>query len=297
MSIIQKLRGAGVALTTPFLNDGTIDYNSLEKQIEHVINGGIDFLVLFGTTGESVTIFEIEKETALKFVINKIAGRVPLVLGIGSNNTADLVTDILNFDFKGVDAIMSVCPYYNKPNQDGIYYHFKAVSEATDMPIIIYNVPGRSVVNIEPSTTLKIAENLKNVIGIKEATDNIDQVMELISKKPKDFLVIAGDDSLALPFMSLGADGAISVIANAFPKEFSDIIHYAANNDYVNARKAHYKILPLMHTLLKSGNPAGIKAAVNIRGLCEYYFRLPVYGVNDEQFEIIKKEVLKLLNN
>lgn len=297
MDIKLRLKGAGVALTTPFLEDETIDYNSLEKQIEHVINGGIDFIVLFGTTGESSTIFEIEKKNALKFVVNKIAGRVPIVFGMGSNNTSDLVNDLLNFDLQGVDAIMSVCPYYNKPNQDGIYYHYKAISESTDLPIIIYNVPGRSVVNIEPLTTLRIAENLKNVIGIKEATDNIDQVMDLINKKPKDFLVIAGDDSLALPFMSLGADGAISVIANAFPKEFSDIIHYAANNDYVNARKAHYKILPLMHTLLKSGNPAGIKAAVNVRGLCQYYFRLPVYGVNDEQFEIIKNEVQKLLNS
>jgi 4-hydroxy-tetrahydrodipicolinate synthase len=281
------LRGAGVAIATPFLNNEEIDFTALNKQIEHVISGGIDYIVLFGTTGESPTITPEEKSEAVKRVHSFIAGRVPLVVGFGGNNTRELVQHIQTFDFEGIDAILSVCPYYNKPNQDGIFHHYKAVCDASPVPVILYNVPGRTVVNMEADTTIRIALECPNVIAIKEATDNIDQVMDLIDRKPEHLLVIAGDDALALPFMSLGAHGAISVIANAFPKEFSGIIHAAAQGNFQLARENHYRILPLMKILLKSGNPSGIKAVMSCMGLCGNNFRLPVWEVNETQYKAI----------
>lgn len=294
MNIRQKLRGTGVAITTPFLENGEIDFFSLERQTEHVIKNGVNYIVLFGTTGEAVTISEQEKVETSKRMKQIIAGRVPLVAGFGGNNTSELVSDLKNFDFDGIDAILSVCPYYNKPNQEGIYQHFKAVTQAVDLPFIIYNVPGRTVVSIDTSTTLRIAKDCKNVVGIKAATDNLDLVMELINNKPDDFLVIAGDDSLALPFIALGADGVISVIANAFPYEFSNLINFSLKGDFFKAREFHYKLIPLMQTLLKAGNPAGIKAVMNVLDLCQYHFRLPVHGVDDVLFELIKSETLKI---
>ncbi len=282
--------GVGVALATPFLNNEDIDFESLAKQVEHVISGNVDYIVLFGTTGESSTISVEEKQLTVKKVAQMIGGRIPLVVGFGGNNTKELISGISDFDFSGVDAILSVCPYYNKPNQEGIYQHFKAVCNISPVPVIVYNVPGRTVVNMEPETTIRIAKACQNVIGIKEATDNMDQVMDLIARKPENLLVIAGDDALALPFMSLGADGAISVIANAFPKEFSNIVHYAAEGNFIQAREFHYKLLPLMQVLLKSGNPAGCL------GLCGNHFRLPVHQVNDLLFSIIREKVLNLNN-
>lgn len=290
----QKFSGAGVALATPFLNNEEIDFDSLAHQTEHVINGGIDYIVLFGTTGESSTISYEEKQLAVKEVARIINSRVPLVVGFGGNNTRELIAGISAFNFTGVDAILSVCPYYNKPNQDGIYGHFKAVCNASPVPVILYNVPGRTVINMEPETTIKISGDCPNVTGIKEATDNIDQVMDIISRKPEKLLVIAGDDALALPFMALGADGAISVIANAFPEEFSSMIHYAASGDFGKARELHYKLLPLMQILLRSGNPAGIKAVLSNLGLCENHFRLPVHPVNKNLYIAIKEQVIAL---
>jgi len=294
MQNTEKFKGAGVAIATPFLSNGDIDYNSLEKQIEHTIQGGIDYIVLFGTTGESPTISYEEKRTAVPRVVSAIGGRVPLVVGFGGNNTSELVNEIKNFQFDGVDAILSVCPYYNKPNQDGMFHHYKAVCNASPLPVILYNVPGRTVVNMEPDTTLRIVNECKNVIAIKEATDNLDQVMDLINRKPEHLLVIAGDDALALPFMSLGAHGAISVIANAFPYELTQILHESAKGNFEKARYWHYKILPLMQILLKSGNPSSIKAVLNCMGLCENNFRLPVYSVNETQYQAIKNVVAKL---
>lgn len=294
MSDRTKFIGTGVAITTPFKANNEIDINSLYKQIDHVIGGGVNYIVLFGTTGESPTISYKEKQEVATKVADYVAARVPLVIGFGGNNTIELVNEISNFDFKGFDAILSVSPYYNKPNQDGLYAHYSEVCKVSPLPIILYNVPGRTVINIAPATTIRLTKEFKNIIAIKEATDNLDHVMELISQKPKDLLVIAGDDALAIPFISLGAVGAISVISNAFPKEFSDMVQYALKNDYEKARCEHYKLLPLMHTLLQSGNPAGIKVAVNTLGLCEYKFRLPVFGVNDVLFEKIKTETKRL---
>lgn len=290
----EVFRGTGVAITTPFNKDEEIDYVSLKKQINHVIEGGVDYIVLFGTTGESPTITFEEKKHATKEVVSFISNRVPLVVGFGGNNTKELVEQIKSFDFWGVDAILSVCPYYNKPNQDGIYNHYKAVCETSPVPVILYNVPGRTVVNMEVDTTIKIANDFKNVIAIKEATDNLDHVMDIINRKPENLLVIAGDDALALTFMALGADGLISVIANAFPRELSNIIKFATEGNFSEARKYHYHLLPLMHTLLKMGNPSGIKAVMNCIGLCENNFRLPVHKVNENQYSIIYEETKKL---
>jgi 4-hydroxy-tetrahydrodipicolinate synthase len=287
MSQPKKFHGVGVAITTPFLKNDEIDFQSLGKQVEHVIKGGVDYIVLFGTTGESSTISHEEKQIAAVKVLEMIGGRVPLVVGFGGNNTRELISHISNFDFRGIDAILSVCPYYNKPNQEGIYQHFKAVCNHSPLPVIIYNVPGRTVVNIEPDTTIRIAKDCPNVIAIKEATDNLDQVMDLISRKPDNLLVIAGDDALALPFMALGAHGAISVISNAFPSEFCGIVHSAADGNFDLARTFHYKLLPLMHTLLKTGNPPGIKAVLHCLGLCENHFRLPVHRISDALYDSI----------
>lgn len=290
-----KLTGAGVAITTPFFPNDLIDFNALAAQVEHVIQGGIDYIVLFGTTGESVTISNEEKTEAVQKVISMISGRVPLVVGFGGNNTNELVNHIKEFDFTNIDAILSVCPYYNKPNQEGIFHHYKAVCEASPVPVILYNVPGRTVVNIEPDTTIRIAKECPNVIAIKEATDNMDQVMDLLNRKPENLLVIAGDDALALLFISLGAHGAISVIANAFPRDFASLIHASIDGDFATARQFHYKLLPLMQILLKSGNPSGIKAVLSVAGFCGNHFRLPVHGVSAPQFEIIQKETQRLL--
>ncbi len=293
----NKFKGAGVAIATPFLSNGEIDYTSLSKQIEHVITGGIDYIVLFGTTGESPVIENEEKAMAVKKVAEMIGGRVPLVVGFGGNNTKELVHHIETFDFSGVDGILSVCPYYNKPNQEGIFHHYKAVCDASPLPVILYNVPGRTVINMEPDTTIRIAKACPNVAGIKEATDNMEQVMYLIQNKPDDLLVISGDDTLAILFMSIGAHGAISVIANAFPSEFKGIIQNAAQGDFESARAYHYKILPLMQILLKSGNPSGIKAVLHSMGLCEHNFRLPVYQVNETLYETIRTETHRLISD
>jgi 4-hydroxy-tetrahydrodipicolinate synthase len=291
----NAFRGAGVAIVTPYTGDDHIDFSALSKQIEHGVNGGIDYIVLFGTTGEAPTITHEEKQKAVGEVARMISGRVPLVVGFGGNNTAELIKDISSFDFSGVDAILSVCPYYNKPNQEGIFQHFRLVCLHSPLPVIIYNVPGRTVVNMEPSTTIRIAQECPSVIGIKEATDNMDQVMDLILRKPDHLLVIAGDDALALPFMSLGADGLISVIANAFPYELSAIIHETLKGNFDAARKFHYQLLPLMQIMLKSGNPSSIKAVLNILGLCENNFRLPVYPVNEQQYMALKDAAMELL--
>jgi len=291
----NAFRGAGVAIATPFTGDNQIDFAALTKQIEHVVKGGIDYIVLFGTTGEAPTITHEEKQQAVGEVVRMISGRVPLVVGFGGNNTAELIKHISSFDFNGVDAVLSVCPYYNKPNQEGIFQHFRLVCQHSPLPVIIYNVPGRTVVNMEPSTTIRIAQECPNVVGIKEATDNMDQVMDLILRKPDNLLVIAGDDALALPFMSLGADGLISVIANAFPYELSAIIHETLKGNYDTARKFHFQLLPLMQVMLKSGNPSSIKAVLNILGLCENHFRLPVYEVNEQQYNALKDAAMELL--
>jgi 4-hydroxy-tetrahydrodipicolinate synthase len=278
---MEKFKGLGVALVTPFQENGAVDMASLQRLVEHNINNGTDFLVVQGTTGESATLTKEEKKATLDFIIEINAGRKPIVLGVGENNTSEVVASLNSLDLKGVDGILSVSPYYSKPSQEGIFQHYKAVAAATDLPIILYNVPGRTMSNVLPATTLRIARACKNVVAIKEASGNLEQVMELILNKPKGFLVLSGDDALTLPHMAIGGDGVISVVGNAFPKRFSRMINNINEGNLEEARKDHYDLIELIQTLFADGNPGGIKRVLKELGICKEYLRLPLVPVNE----------------
>jgi 4-hydroxy-tetrahydrodipicolinate synthase len=260
---MNQFKGTGVAMVTPF-KDGDIDFPALEKVINHLINGGIDYSVALGTTGESATMSTAERYQLLDFVVEKVAGRVPLVAGFGTNDTRDLLEDIEGYHFKGIDAILSVSPYYNKPTQEGIFQHYMAIEKASPVPIIIYNVPSRTASNISAETTLRLANASKKFIAVKEASGDFRQIMELIAYKPDGFLVISGDDNITLPLLSLGVDGVISVVGNVYPKVFSDMVNAGMNEDFVTARKLHYQLMPILDLLFVDGNPPGIKCAMNL---------------------------------
>jgi 4-hydroxy-tetrahydrodipicolinate synthase len=285
----DKFRGTGVAIVTPFTQSNTIDFIAFERILNHTITGGVDYIVLMGTTGESATISKLEKKTLIEFAVEKINHRVPLVLGIGGNNTSELVLNIHGTPFKDVDAILSVCPYYNKPNQEGIYQHFKIVAEASPVPVILYTVPGRTGSNINASTTLRLAHDLKNIIGIKEASGNFDQIFHLLKNRPENFLVISGDDFITLPLLSAGADGVISVVANAFPEKFTRMVRLGLNGDFTAAREIHFELLDIMNALFLDGSPGGIKAALHHLNLCEEFVRLPLAPVSKDVHKLIKK--------
>ena len=293
MTIQNKFIGTGVAIVTPFKSDLNIDYITLEKQIEHLISNGINYLVVLGTTGESVTQTDYEKNELVKFIKEKVDFRVPIVLGIGGNYTKAVVDKIRKTDFKQIDAILSVAPYYNKPNQEGLYQHFKAIAEASPVPIILYNVPGRTGSNIKAETTLRLAHEFSNIVAVKEASGDFSQAMYIIKDKPKDFIVLSGEDTLTLPLMSVGVSGVISVVANALPKEFSEMVQLALNNNYQEAEKIHSKLLEFIDTLFIEGNPAGIKAALSILGIIENNLRLPLVPVNEQTYQKLEK----LINN
>jgi len=282
MSNQHKFSGTGVAIITPFNSDLSVDYNSLGKQIEHLISNNINYLVVLGTTGESVTQSESEKDELVDFIKEKVNKRIPIVLGMGSNNTQALVEKIKKTDFTGIDAILSVAPYYNKPTQEGLYQHFKAVSEASPVSVILYNVPGRTSSNLSAATTLRLAHNFKNVVAIKEASGDFSQVMYIVKDKPEDFIVISGEDALTLPLISVGVSGVISVVANALPKEFSTMIQFALNDNITEAKKIHYKLLEFIDALFVEGNPAGVKEALAIKGITENHLRLPLVPVSKE---------------
>lgn len=275
----NRFRGLGVALITPFNADGTIDRPALAKVVEHQLAGGIDFIVVMGTTGESATLSTEEKGQVLAQVIEVVRKRVPVVFGIGGNNTATVIDQLRTFKMDGVDAILSVSPYYNKPTQEGIYQHYKALAGASPRPIILYNVPGRTMSNIAPETTLRLARDFKNIIGIKEASGNLDQIGQILKHRPKDFLVISGDDALTLPILALGGDGVISVVGNAFPAEFGHLVHTAMKGDFAAAAQEHLRLIDIIHLLFTEGNPGGIKEALKILGLCENHVRLPLVPV------------------
>ncbi|MCD4773148.1 MAG: 4-hydroxy-tetrahydrodipicolinate synthase [Bacteroidales bacterium] len=275
-----NFKGTGVAIVTPFHRHGTIDFSSLKKIIEHLIGNGVNYLVVMGTTGESVVLSKDEKYALINFVVEEVDSRVPIVFGIGGNNTQLVKDTILSTDFKGIDAILSVSPYYNKPQQKGIYLHYKEISGASPVPLILYNVPGRTNSNISAETTLELAKHFKNIIGIKEASGNLSQIMQIIKNKPKDFLVISGDDVLTLPIMAIGGDGAISVTANAFPKEYSEMVSLCMRKNKKQALELHYKLLDFTNEIFADGSPSGIKAALDILGLCENNLRLPLVKVN-----------------
>ncbi|MBX2982816.1 MAG: 4-hydroxy-tetrahydrodipicolinate synthase [Flavobacteriales bacterium] len=277
----NRFRGLGVALVTPFRANGAIDHAALAKVIEHQITGGIDYLVVMGTTGESATISTEEKKHLLAQVIEVVHNRIPIVFGIGGNNTAEVVEQLQAFDMDGVDAILSVSPYYNKPTQEGIYQHYKALAQVSLRPIILYNVPGRTMSNIAAETTLRLARDFKNIIAIKEASGNLDQVGLILKHRPEDFLVISGDDALTLPILALGGDGVISVVGNGLPEEFARLVHAALKGDFQTAQKEHLNLIELITLLFVEGNPGGIKEVLKALGLCDVHMRLPLVPVSE----------------
>jgi 4-hydroxy-tetrahydrodipicolinate synthase len=293
----EQFKGTGVAIITPFHDSGNIDFVSLERILEHVINGGVNYIVALGTTGESVTLSRDEKVAVLDFVIEIVNKRVPVVAGIGGNNTQEVINMMKATSFDGIDAILSVCPYYNKPQQKGLYYHYKAIAGSCPVPVILYNVPGRTSTNISVETTLKLAEDFKNIIGIKEASGNFLQIMEIIKERPQNFLVISGDDALTLPLISLGADGVISVVANAFPAEFSEMVNLCLKGKFLKARGIHFNLLKFTNALFMDGSPSGIKASMEMIGLCKSNVRLPLAKVNKNVHSIIAEEVEYIRNH
>lgn len=277
---MNKFTGTGVALVTPFLKNGKTGFDSLGRIVNHVIKGGVEYLVIMGTTGESVTLTKEEKKDILKFIGEVGNKRTPVVYGVGGNNTLEAARELEHIDASMADAILSVSPYYNKPSQAGIVQHYKTLSSATKLPIILYNVPGRTGSNLLPQTTLEIAAKCKNIIGIKEASGNMEQIMYLIQHRNKGFLVISGDDAITMPLIAAGADGVISVIANAYPKQFSTMVRLALQGKIVESRKLHYQLLDLIPLLFAEGSPSGIKYVLSQMGICQNYFRLPVAPVS-----------------
>ncbi len=279
---INKLKGTGVALVTPFHKYGSVDFTALGTMVEHVIEGGVDYIVALGTTSEAATLTQDEKTAVVEFIVEKNDGRVPIVMGLGGNNTRDIENQLSSNwrVFSDIDAILSVTPYYNKPNQKGLYYHFKSLSQASALPIILYNVPGRTGVNMTAETTLRLAHDFDNIIGVKEASGSLVQCMQIVKDKPKDFLVISGDDALTYNMIGAGASGVISVVANAYPKAFSTMVRAALNKEDDKALKIHLSLLDFMEMIFEDGNPSGIKSALSIMELIKHHLRLPLVKVN-----------------
>ena len=290
-----NLKGMGVALITPFKEDESVDYEALARLVDYQLQNGTDYLVVLGTTAETPTLTEEEKEQIIHLVVTKVNGRIPIVLGMGGNCTRAIVDQLKSKSFDGIDAILSVVPYYNKPSQEGIYQHYKAIAEATTLPIVLYNVPGRTGVNMTAETTLRIARDFKNVIAVKEASGNITQMDDIIKNKPKNFNVISGDDGITFPLITLGAIGVISVIGNAFPREFSHMVRLALAGDYDSARTIHHRFTELFSLLFVDGNPAGAKSMLNAMGFIENKLRLPLVPTRITTFEKIR-EVLRQLS-
>ncbi len=278
---MQMFVGTGVALVTPFKKDFSVDTEALKRIVNFTIEGGVEYLVVLGTTAESATLTKEEKEVVIETIKTANAGRLPLVLGVGGNNTMDVVDELQTRDFTGFSAILSVSPYYNKPTQEGIYQHFKKIAEASPLPIILYNVPGRTASNMLPATVVRLAKDFKNVIAIKEAAGDIVQAMKLIQHAPKDFLVISGDDMITLPMVLAGGAGVISVIGEGFPKEFSEMVRLGLQRKVNEAYELHYKLADSIDMIFEQGNPAGIKEIFKSRGLSENTVRLPLVNVDE----------------
>ncbi len=294
---MNKFHGTGVALVTPFKKDGSVDFPGLKNVIDHTINGGIEYLVSLGTTGETATLSKDEKKAVWDFTVESVAGKVPLVAGIGGNNTLEVTEALKHFNSAGFDAILSVSPYYNKPTQEGIYQHYKAISEASPLPIILYNVPGRTGSNILAETTLRLAHDFKNIIAIKEASGNFDQFNKIIKDKPEGFLFISGDDPITLPLIAMGATGVISVVANALPGIFSTMVRMCLDGKFIEAQPLHYSLIEITNLFFAEGNPAGIKAALKLLDVCGDEVRLPLVNISHSTHLKIKNELssLKLL--
>ena len=288
-------KGLGIALVTPFTSDGQIDYESLKRLIDYQINNGADFLCIMATTGEIPTLTTEEKQRIKELGLNIVQGRLPILMGCGGNNTSAGVEELQKNDFDGIDGILSICPFYNKPTQEGLFKHFEAISKATTLPIVLYNVPGRTGVNMEAETTIKLAHECQNIVAIKEASGNLKQVEEIIKNKPSNFDVISGDDALTYQIIERGATGVISVIGNAFPKEFSNMVHLELKGDYENALKIHRNLTDIFDLLFIDGNPAGIKATLSEMGMIENVLRLPLVPARPGTIQSISKLVKELL--
>lgn len=292
-----ELQGTGVALITPFKKDLSIDFQSLDNLIDFNLNNGINYLVLLGTTAETATLNNDEKKSIINFIVNKVNNKIPLILGLGGNNTFELIKTIKKTNTSLFSALLSVCPYYNKPSQEGIYEHYKYIATNTNLPIIIYNVPGRTVVNIDIKTTLRLAKNFSNIIGIKEASPNFIQSIQIIKDKPKNFILLSGDDDLANTQILAGASGVISVIAQAFPKEFSQMINYSINKNVIASYKIYYQLFNLMLLIFQEGSPSGIKCVLHHLGIINPYLRLPLISVSQQLNEKILKEINIIKNS
>lgn len=269
-------KGLGIALITPFSDDGSVDYDSLTRLVAYQLKNGCDFLCILATTGETPCLTSEEKTRIKDMIVQQVNGRVPILMGCGGNNTAEVVNTLKTGDFRGIDGILSVCPYYNKPSQEGLYQHFRAIASATKLPVVLYNVPGRTGVNLKAETTVRLARDCRNIVAIKEASGNMEQVDEIIKNKPANFDVISGDDSLTFPMIACGAVGVISVIGNALPREFSKMVRLTLNGEYDGARRIHHKFTDLFSLLFVDGNPAGVKAVLSLMGYIKNNLRLPL---------------------
>ncbi|MFN8292047.1 MAG: 4-hydroxy-tetrahydrodipicolinate synthase [Chitinophagaceae bacterium] len=289
MSLRDKFRGTGIAIVTPFHEDGSIDWESFSHLIEFWIKGQVEYLVVQGTTGESATIHGNEKQEVFSFVAREVAGRKPLVAGIGGNDTHEVVSGFRHFDLRGYDAILSVSPYYNKPNQEGLFQHYKALNAATPLPVIMYNVPGRTGMSVSADTQLRIAHELKNIFATKEASGNFDLINQLIRNKPDDFMVISGDDPITLQMIAQGAEGVISVVANAYPLDFSNMVRLCLKGKFEEAQPLHNKYIDIIASMFAEGSPSGVKAYLSEMGLCKNTFRLPVWKVSEKHHQRIRE--------
>lgn len=291
---MNKFHGTGVALVTPFNADGTVDYPGLKNLINHLVEGKVEYLVSLGTTGEASTLNKSDKKKIWEFTAEINNGRLPLVAGIGGNDTAELAQSIKDFEVSGYDAILSASPYYNKPTQEGIYQHYKAVSEASALPVFLYNVPGRTGSNVSPETTCRLANDFKNIIGTKEASGSFDQFNQILRDKPADFMLISGDDPVAMPMIALGAVGVISVVGNALPQQLSDMIRLCLNGNFKAAAPLHLDLIEFTRLIFAEGNPGGVKAALKQLGICDDYVRLPLVQVSENLRKAIIAETSRI---
>lgn len=294
---MKKLKGAGVAMVTPFKNDLSVDFTALGRIVDHLINGGINYIVVMGTTGESVTVTKDEKKAVISHVLEMVEKRIPVIVGIGGNNTQEVINIIKHTDLEGIDGILSVAPYYNKPTQRGIYQHFKAIATCCSIPVIMYNVPGRTCSNISAETCLQLAADCDNITGIKEASGDISQIMKIIKGKPDSFSVISGDDLMTLPIIAAGGSGVISVLANAYPAQCVDMVNNALKYNFKLAREIQFRFLEMTELLFTEGNPSGIKAIMNVLNLCQNTLRLPLVPVSRPTMLRIQKAVEEIKNS
>jgi 4-hydroxy-tetrahydrodipicolinate synthase len=294
---MKKFRGTGVAIVTPFKNDSSIDFAALGRVVNHVINGGVNYIVVMGTTGESATLTKDEKKAIISYVVEVTAERVPIVVGIGGNSTQEVINCVRHSNLTGVDGILSVAPYYNKPNQRGLFQHFKSIANSCPIPVIMYNVPGRTCSNISSDTCLELANECDNIVGVKEASGDMAQIMRIIKGKPDNFSVISGDDLMTIPIIASGGSGIISVLANAFPAATSDLVTNALKNNYKTAREIQLRYLEMIELLFIDGNPSGVKAMLSIMNISQNNLRLPLVPVNRTIYTRIQKAIEEVNKN